>query len=202
MRTPPIFDVFTLGTVSNSCISLLASLALLVLSLLDLGVLSLWINPCAALFTLIYNISILVLARRKRRIDTPSYFSTSIVCAYGLALLWLVAFSVTTMVLVSWNSKADYRPDELHQRLGLPVTVLTQRLQCVLAGVEFFALGGTAVKGHLIAREEGDPKSWRPIYEDEKVLFNPCTVGHVLTSICTERPLKVRPLSGYKLCRQ
>ncbi|KAJ7490364.1 hypothetical protein B0H11DRAFT_2010235 [Mycena galericulata] len=153
-----------------TCISLLASFTLLVVSLLDLGVLSLWVNPCASLFTVIYNVSMLVLAQRKRRIDAPSYFLTCIICAYFLALLWLAAFSVTTMVLVSW--KGYYQPEILHQQQGLPVTVQTQRLQCFLAGFELLVMGGISVKGHLILRREGDPKSWRPMDEDEKVRIN------------------------------
>ncbi|KAJ7682579.1 hypothetical protein DFH06DRAFT_1290001 [Mycena polygramma] len=149
-----------------TCTSLLSSFTLLVVSLLDLGVLSLWINPCAALFTVIYNISILVLAYRKRRIDAPSYFSTIIVCGYFLAVLWIAAFSVTTMVLVSW--KGDYRPEDLHQRLGLPVSVHTQRLQCALAALESILLGGIAVNGHLIVKHDGpNPESWRRIYEED-----------------------------------
>ncbi|KAJ7498709.1 hypothetical protein FB451DRAFT_7293 [Mycena latifolia] len=176
LSKPPLPDILTLRSVPLpksifilTCASSVASSILLVVSMLDLGLLSLWINPCASLFTLVYNISTLILAHRKRRIDTPSYFSTCIVCAYILAVLWLVAFSVTTMVLVSW--KGNYKPEVLHQQQGLPVTVHTQRLQCFLAGVELFTLGGIAVKGHLIARE-GDPKSWRPMYEDDKVRFN------------------------------
>lgn len=164
-----------------TCISLLASFILLVVSLLDLGVLSLWINPCASVFTVIYNTSVLVLAQRKRRIDSPSYFSTCIICAYFLAVLWLVAFSVTTMVLVSW--KENYQPEELHQQTGLPVTVQTQRLQCFLTILELFVLGGITVKGHLILRK-GDPESWRPMYEDGKVRLAP--VVPVYANLCLQ----------------
>jgi hypothetical protein len=150
-----------------TCISLFTSFILLVVSMLDFGVLSLWMNPCASLFTVIYNISILVLAQRKRRLDAPSYFSTCVICAYFLAVLWLGAFSVTTVVLISW--KGQFQPEVLHQQ-GLPVTVHTQRVQCVLAGVELFMLGGIAVKSHLILRQEGpNPKSWRPMYENDKI---------------------------------
>ncbi|KAJ7721175.1 hypothetical protein DFH07DRAFT_302585 [Mycena maculata] len=125
-----------------TCISLLVSFILLVVSLLDL-------------------------AQRKRRVDSPSYFSTCITCAYFLAVLWLAAFSVTTMVLVSWKS-GDFQAEILHQQQGLPVTVQTQRLQCFLAAFEFLILGGIAVKGHLILRrKEGDPRHWRRMYDDD-----------------------------------
>ncbi|KAJ6628872.1 hypothetical protein B0H10DRAFT_101993 [Mycena sp. CBHHK59/15] len=175
MHRPVLPDVLTLRNVPLprsifvlTCISLLSSFILLVVSLLDLGLLSLRINPCLSLFTVIYNTSILVLAQRPRRIDAPSYFSTSIVCAYILALGWIVAFSITTMVLVSWKG-TTYQPEFLHHQQGLPVTVNTQRLQCLLTAVESFVLGGMAVKGHLIVREEEDPKSWRLTYENDTV---------------------------------
>ncbi|KAJ7044561.1 hypothetical protein C8F04DRAFT_1068741 [Mycena alexandri] len=150
-----------------SILTIFISSTLLVVSMLDLGLLSFFINPCASLFTILYNVSLLVLARRRRRSDAPSYFSTCIICAYILAVLWFVAWSVTTMVLVSWAG--NYRPENLHQQDGLPVTVETQRLQCFLAGLEFFAVGGIAVRGDFIAKAEGpDPESWRPMYEEEK----------------------------------
>ncbi|KAJ6598846.1 hypothetical protein DFH09DRAFT_16681 [Mycena vulgaris] len=201
MRTPHLPDGLTVQSIPLpksifilTCISIIASVILLVISMLDLGLLSLWINPCASLFTAVYNISILVLARRKRRIDAPSYFSTCIICAYILAVMWLVAFA-TTMVLV-W--KGNYRPEVLYRQHGLPVTVHTQRLQCFLAGVELFVLGGIAVKGHLIARKEGDPKSWRPTYEDDKVRNATSRIPRIPT-VCSERPLNTILLSGYKL---
>ncbi|KAJ7781020.1 hypothetical protein B0H16DRAFT_1496867 [Mycena metata] len=149
-----------------TCLSVFTSSTLLVVSMLDLGLLSFFINLCVSIFTVLYNVSMLVLARRRRRPDAPSYFSTCIVCAYILAVLWLVAWSATTMVLVSWVG--NYGPQDLHQD-GLPVTVETQRLQCFLAGLEFFIVGAIAVRGDLIAKAEGpDPESWRPMHEEEE----------------------------------
>ncbi|KAJ7178932.1 hypothetical protein C8R46DRAFT_1028618 [Mycena filopes] len=150
-----------------TCSSIVTASTLLVISMLDLGLLSFFINPCASIFTISYNVAMLVLAGRKRKTNRPSYFSTCIMGAYILAVVWLAAWAMTVMVLVSWVG--NYRPEDLHQQDGLPVTVQTQRLQCFLAGLEFFIVGGIAVKGDFIAKAEGpDPDGWRPMQEEEE----------------------------------
>lgn len=136
--------------------------------MLDLGVFSLWINPPLSLFTIVYHASVLVLSQRKRKAEEPSYFSTVTICAYILAIVWFVAFIVTVVVLASY--KGDYRVESLQHR-GLPVSVETQRLQIFLTLFEFIVVGGIGMKGHMIARSEGDPASWRPEedYDNDKV---------------------------------
>ena len=97
-----------------------------------------------------------------------SYFSTVVLCAYLLAVVWLAAFVMTVVIISVF--KGDYTPESLLNR-GLPVSIHTQRLQCFLTVFEFCIILGVGVTGHLLAREEGsDPPTWRPKKEqDEKV---------------------------------
>jgi hypothetical protein len=80
--------------------------------------------------------------------------------------MWLAAFILTVAITTLW--KGDYQPERLHE-YGLPVTVLTQRLQCFLTALELVLVGSIALKGHLIARTVGDPQNWRPATDREKV---------------------------------
>ena len=145
--------------------------------MLDLGVLSLWVNPPTALITMAYHASVLLVARRKRTEEDPSYFFTIIVLAYLLAVMWLIAFIFTVMIIASW--KGNYRPESLHEQ-GLPVTIHTQQLQCVLTAFEFVAVGGIGLKGYLIARKEGVPEGWRPVFDSDKVCLDTWLVIIVL----------------------
>lgn len=160
-----------------TCASTIASFLLLVFSMLDLGVLSLWVNPPTALITMAYHASVLLVARRKRTEEEPSYFFTIIVLAYLLAVMWLIAFIFTVMIIASW--KGNYRPESLHEQ-GLPVTIHTQQLQCFLTAFEFVAVGGIGLKGYLIARKEGVPEGWRPVFDSDKVCLDTWLVIIVL----------------------
>lgn len=142
-----------------TCVSLVNTLLVLAFSLLDYGVLSLWVNPAACVVTIIFHCSVIALSRQKRDIENPSYFSTIVVCTYLLALVWFSSMVITVAVLLS--HKGDFTVDGL-RRYGLHVSIYTQRLQCVLAAVEFLLMAGIGVNGHLLARKEGDPASWRP----------------------------------------
>ncbi|RDB19956.1 hypothetical protein Hypma_012739 [Hypsizygus marmoreus] len=142
------------------CLSLLGSCLTLVISMLDLGYLSMWLAPCVAIYTLIFHIGTILIARRPRVPDAPSYFSTAIFCGYLLALIWLVAFILTLLVLMS--SQVAYHQVSYLQQHGLPCTVHTQRIQVFLTVYEVVMVGGFAVKGHSIVESEGpDPHNWR-----------------------------------------
>lgn len=130
-----------------TCISLINTPLVLAFSLLDYGVLSLWINPAACVVTIIFHCSVVALSRQKRDIEDPSYFSTIVVCSYLLAFLWFSAMIITIVVLLSY--KGDFTVDGL-RRYGLPVSIHTQRLQCVLAAIEFLLMTGIGVNGHLL----------------------------------------------------
>ncbi|KAK0461939.1 uncharacterized protein EV420DRAFT_137451 [Desarmillaria tabescens] len=155
-----------------TCISLINTPLVLAFSLLDYGVLSLWVNPAACVVTIIFHCSVIALSRRKRDIEDPSYFSTMVVCSYLLAVLWFSAMVITVAVLVTY--KGDFTVDSL-RRYGLHVSIHTQRLQCVLAAMEFLLMTGIGVSGHLLARKEGDPASWRPP-ADVKVVHQPVVI--------------------------
>lgn len=128
--------------------------------MLDLGYLSMWLNPCASIFTIIYHIGMVLISRRKRNEEAPSYFSTTIFTGYLLALVWLVAFLLTVIVVAS--GRVEYFNVEWLRQQGLPVTVHSQRLQIFLTLYQMFVVGGMAVKGHTIVRREGpDPSGWR-----------------------------------------
>lgn len=143
-----------------TCASLFGSCLLLIISMLDLGYLSMWLNPCASIFTIIYHIGTMLISRRKRNEAAPSYFSTTIFTGYLLALVWLVAFLLTVMVVAS--GRVEYFNVEWLRQQGLPVTVHSQRLQIFLTLYQMFVVGGMAVKGHTIVRREGpDPSDWR-----------------------------------------
>ncbi|KAK0205717.1 hypothetical protein IW262DRAFT_1453444 [Armillaria fumosa] len=155
-----------------TCVSLVNTLLVLAFSLLDYGVLSLWINPAACVITILFHCSVIALSRQRRDIENPSYFSTIVVCTYLLALVWFSSMVITVVVFLSYNG--DFTVDGL-RRYGLHVSVLTQKLQCVLAAIEFLLMAGIGVNGHLLARNEGDPASWRPP-ADAKIVHQPVVI--------------------------
>ncbi|KAK0453874.1 hypothetical protein EV421DRAFT_2015073 [Armillaria borealis] len=155
-----------------TCVSLVNTLLVLAFSLLDYGVLSLWVNPAACVVTIVFHCSVIALSRQKRDIENPSYFSTIVVCTHLLALVWFSSMVITVVVLLSY--KGDFTVDGL-RRYGLHVSIHTQRLQCVLAATEFLLMTGIGVNGHLLARKEGDPASWRPP-ADAKIVHQPVVI--------------------------
>jgi hypothetical protein len=150
-----------------TCASLFGSCLLLIISMLDLGYLSMWLNPCASIFTIIYHVGMLLISRRQRSETAPSYFSTTIFTGYLLTLVWFVAFILTVVVIASGHVE-HYKVEWLRQH-GLPATVHSQRFQILLTLYQMFVVGGMAVKGHTIVEREGpDPYEWRNL-EHNKV---------------------------------
>lgn len=145
-----------------TCVSILNAFLLLLISCLDLGYFSYWMNPPLSLITIIYHCVVLLVARRKRKPEDPSYFSTAIMCAYILAIFWLAALIATIVSLAV--SKANYAEILSHNRL--PVSVFTQRFQCALDVFGVALVGSVGVKGNMIANEDGDPPNWRPVTEE------------------------------------
>ena len=141
-------------------ISLTFSWLLLVLSMLDLGYLSMWMNPTMSFLTVGYHLVVLVLSRMKRTTSDPTYFSTIVVCAYLFGIVWFVAFIITNVILTVKNDRFFNLTDV--KNMGLPASVGSQRAQVVFALFEAFTMEALAIKGHLIIRESGDPEDWRP----------------------------------------
>ncbi|KAK2466086.1 hypothetical protein APHAL10511_001728 [Amanita phalloides] len=133
---------------------------LLVLSMLDLGYLSMWMNPVMALLTVFYHGAVLLLSRRKRTASDPTYFSTVIVCAYLFGLAWFVAF-VLTNVVIAIKGDRFFSLEDI-KGMGLPASIGSQRAQVIFSLLEAVVLEAYAIKGHLIIRESGDPEDWRP----------------------------------------
>jgi len=84
-----------------TCVSLAASTAVFVLSMLELGFDSLQINPTAAGLTIVYHVVILILQRREYNEDIPPQYRdypaskiASLVFAYLLAFLWPVPLGI------------------------------------------------------------------------------------------------------------
>ncbi|KDQ29479.1 hypothetical protein PLEOSDRAFT_1083173 [Pleurotus ostreatus PC15] len=143
--------------------SLLGASVSLIVSMLDLGVLSLYVTPPVSAITIIFLSVVLVVAHRKREEGYPSYYSTTILCAYIVSIGWLVGF-ITTMVVLVKGEAVGYQVNTLNMQ-GVAANAHTQRLQCFLTFVEFTLVGGLGLCGHLIARKEGEPDSWRPMAE-------------------------------------
>jgi hypothetical protein len=134
---------------------------LLPVSLLDLGVLSLWITPPMAIFTMGYHIATLVIARRKRTPGHTSYFSTVVLFAFVLGIGWFVAFLGTAVIAGQW--KGDYTIEKLRKK-GLATTVDAQRLQIVFTLIELALVLAIGIRGFKLASKEGHtPDSWRPV---------------------------------------
>jgi hypothetical protein len=132
--------------------------------MLDLGYLSMWLNPCASIFTIIYHVGVILIARRRRVPNAPSYFSTVILSAYLLFLVWFIAFILTIVVLATSYGKT-FMVEGLRQG---PATVHTERAQIFLTLYEMIVVGGMAVRGHAIVRREGpDPEQWRNLESGE-----------------------------------
>lgn len=148
----PLF-VFTL-------ISLTFSWILLVLSLLDLGYLSIWMTPIMAPLTILYHLVVLLSSRKKRTASDPTFFSTVVVCAYMFGAVWFAAFILTNVIITvkddRWFSLEDIK------KMGLPASIGSQRAQVILTLFEAATLEACAIKGHLIVREGGDLEGRKP----------------------------------------
>jgi len=148
-----------------TCASLLGATALLVISMLDLGYLSLWVNPCVSIYTYIFHGCVIVVSFRKRHLTTPSYFSTVIICGYFLTFVWLGAVIVTVAGVVAKDNTQGIVALREH---GLPVNIYTQWAQVFLTVYEMGMIGGMAAKGHAIVATHGpDPPDWRRMAEEE-----------------------------------
>ncbi|KAF8351605.1 hypothetical protein F5887DRAFT_938297 [Amanita rubescens] len=139
-------------------ISLTFSWLLVVLSMLDLGYLSMWMNPTMSFLT-----------RKKRTTKDPTYFSTIIVCAYLFGIVWFVAFIITNVILAS-NNDRFYNLGDV-KKMGLPASVGSQRAQVIFALFETVVLEAFAIKGHLIIKETGDPEDWRPKVHQSTIIY-------------------------------
>ncbi|KAF5364048.1 hypothetical protein D9756_000353 [Leucocoprinus leucothites] len=156
-------------------VSSINSLILLLLSLLDLGYLSLWTIPPVSCFTLISHFAFPFLASAPRHGSAPSYFSTTIVCVYILAVAWFVA-SIAALVVAGMADKWEWNLDVLDQSGGA-ATVGTQIVQVLFSWIEVGLLVTFGVKGHRRIINKGEPESWRPpIPEQDKSMVGLSTV--------------------------
>jgi len=143
-----------------ACIAIALSLAMFIISMFDLGYLSMWMNPIMAIVTILFLVVLLVMSPKKRSSRDSTYFSTVVVCAYLIGIVWFVAF-ILTNIIAAVKSDRFFSVAELRGN-GLPATVGTQRAQVILALLETVVLEAFAIKGHLTIREDGDPEDWKP----------------------------------------
>lgn len=151
------------------------SLLLLLLSLLDLGYLSLWLIPPLSIFTLVSHAAFPFLARAPRTEAAPSYFSTLVVCAYVLAIAWFIAF-VAALAVAAMKGRWRWSLQVVEDSGGA-ATIGTQAAQVVLSCLEVGLLVTFAVKAHRRVIYSGEPESWRPpIPEQDKAIIGLSTV--------------------------
>ncbi|KIY49420.1 hypothetical protein FISHEDRAFT_72745 [Fistulina hepatica ATCC 64428] len=151
-------------------VTICVSLTLFIVSMLDLGMLSLYLNPCVSMLTMIYLITILVLTRiRRRRFDEPGYyFSTAALCSHLLIVLWFISFVATVTVLSTYKGK--HTAASLHKN-GLPVTIHTQRFQCFLTLSGTILTLGYAIESHVVSMKAEEEAAMTQPRTAKKVTF-------------------------------
>ncbi len=153
----------------------ITSFVLLLLSLLDLGYLSLWLIPPLSFFTLISQVAFALLARATRTEGLPSYFSTVVVYSYILAIAWFVAF-IAALVIAAIKDRWKWSIEVVEESGGAAV-VGTQVAQIVLSCLEVGLLGTFATKAHRQVISQGEPETWRPaVPEPDKTIIGLSTV--------------------------
>lgn len=141
--------------------SIVISLILLIVSLLDLGYFSLWMTPPVSLVTLMYFAGVLILSRMERTEEDPTYFSTVVLIGYLMTLLWLIAFILTIVVFAAYPHIVEaLRQQGLHT-----VTAGLQRFECILCITNLGLVGGFTARSHTIAMVDGQPENWRILVE-------------------------------------
>ncbi|KAK0231007.1 hypothetical protein IW262DRAFT_449297 [Armillaria fumosa] len=134
-------------------VSLCNTLALCLLSALDLGILSLWANPAIGLLTLAYNVTLLIRWYQKSddALALEVFYSVYAVIYAGiLCTAWILAFVI--MTLVAWD-----RPHGTINVWDINVqfpeyVVYTQRLQFLLTSLQFALFGDLAIRGVVLRR--------------------------------------------------
>jgi len=141
--------------------SLVISFILLIVSLLDLGYCSLWLTPPVCVLTLIYFSGVLLISRKERTDEEPSYFSTVVLLGYLMTLLWLIAFILTIVVFAAY----PHMVDALRQNGLQTVSVGLQRFECLLCITNLGLVGGFTARSHVLSVVNGEPENWRILVE-------------------------------------
>ncbi|PBL02312.1 hypothetical protein ARMGADRAFT_249873 [Armillaria gallica] len=162
---PNTFNLFSAGADTNrhmdkpglllhfNIVSLCNTLALCLLSALDLGVLSLWANPAVGILTLAYNITLLLRWYRETddALALEVFYSVYAVVYAGLLCTgWILAFII--MTLVAWD-----RPQGTVVVWDIDIrfpeyVVYTQRLQFLLTSLQFALFGDLTIRGFVLRR--------------------------------------------------
>ncbi|KAJ3575809.1 hypothetical protein NP233_g835 [Leucocoprinus birnbaumii] len=179
VQPKPIIQFRPLGLPLNLFIiyvtSSINSIIVLLLSLLDLGYLSIWTIPPVSFFTIVSHFAFLFLVHAPRSESAPSYFSTVIVCVYILAAAWFIA-SIAALVVAGLADKWKWNLDVLDDSGGA-ATVGSQIAQVLFSWVEIGLLVAFGFIGHRQVIDEGEPESWRPpIQEQDKSIVGLSTV--------------------------
>ncbi|KAK0191173.1 hypothetical protein F5146DRAFT_587374 [Armillaria mellea] len=134
-------------------VSLCNTLALCLLSALDLGILSLWANPAIGILTLACNIALLIRWYQESddALALEVFYSVyAVVCAGILCTGWILAFVI--MTLVAWDGpQGTVHVWDIHVRFP-DYVVYTQRLQFLLTSLQFTLFGDLAIRGAILRR--------------------------------------------------
>ncbi|TFK43704.1 hypothetical protein BDQ12DRAFT_675419 [Crucibulum laeve] len=143
--TPPLPGSIRLLT----WMSLFLILMILILSLLDFGLLSCFINPIAAVLNMIYHLTVL-LATHFRPAKAAAFTVTAISLGFLLSLTWLSAFLVMVFVALKGGAACDL--------FGLDIqfsntVISTQRIQLLFTMLEFAIMVDLSIRSTLKRRK-------------------------------------------------
>ncbi|KAJ6628849.1 hypothetical protein B0H10DRAFT_101143 [Mycena sp. CBHHK59/15] len=142
---PPPKSLLLLNVLSLS----LAVLTLL-LSLWDLGILSLWLGPTASVLTIAYHTTVLLLTHKRPELSVMHTVPT-IALAYLLSVVWLGTFAV--MVIIDYGNEDGGQIAVFCFNIQFPSSVRdTQQLQFILAPMETCLLGDIAIRSTIQRR--------------------------------------------------
>ncbi|KAJ3788698.1 hypothetical protein GGU10DRAFT_95029 [Lentinula aff. detonsa] len=149
-------------------ISLLTSVSVVVMSIFDYGMLSLYMNPLTGLLTIFFHASLLILAHKRPELKGMISVE-AVVFAYLLSLTWLACFVV--MVYVAWKSQMKtIRIVGMNETFLTAIDNATQRLQLMCTSLEFGLLGDLAVRSTW-ARRYGFEDYAETEYDDCSVRY-------------------------------
>ncbi|KAJ7490382.1 hypothetical protein B0H11DRAFT_1022599 [Mycena galericulata] len=132
-------------------LSLIVATLTFLISLLDLGILSLWMDPIASLFTIIYHSTLLLMSYNCPK-SSVMHSVPAIALAYLLSFIWLGAFAV--MVIISYGQGNETQINVFSMNVQFPDHFqLTQQFQLLLAPLEFSLLGDIAIRSTLQRRK-------------------------------------------------
>ncbi|KAJ7721158.1 hypothetical protein DFH07DRAFT_932888 [Mycena maculata] len=132
-----------------NCLSLGIAILTLIISLVDLGILSVWMNSSASVFTIIYHSTLLLMSRNGPE-SGVMHSVPAIALAYMLSVAWLGAFAVM-VIIASGNDPSEI--NLFNSNIQFPEWAKnTQQIQFILVPTEFSLLGDIAIRSTIQRR--------------------------------------------------